>query len=146
MVLCERWRLVGPPASALRGLALNHPVVRWLKTVVLSDRGKAWLDCVRWGPGRRSRSARLGRSGWASSLRRRNCERWHQNRGSFTYPRDELGGCPCSWPGGVRRRGGVSPVCGSCAEREKASVDMASGVVDPKGRVRERANGGNRRH
>jgi hypothetical protein len=24
-VLCERWRLVGPPASALRGLALNRP-------------------------------------------------------------------------------------------------------------------------
>jgi hypothetical protein len=71
VVLCERWWLVGPPASALRGRALNHPVVRWLKTVVLSDREKAWLDCVRWGPGRRSRSARPGRSGWVSSLSRR---------------------------------------------------------------------------
>jgi len=30
-------------------------------------------------------------------------------------------------------------VCGSCMEREKASVDMASGVVGPKGRWRERA-------
>ncbi len=30
-VLCERWRLVGPPASAFRGRASNHPVLRWLK-------------------------------------------------------------------------------------------------------------------
>ena len=26
--------------SALRGLASNHPVLRWLKTVVVSDQGK----------------------------------------------------------------------------------------------------------
>ena len=30
-------------------------------------------------------------------------------------------------------------VCGSCTEREKAGVDMATGVVGPKGRERERA-------
>ncbi len=39
--------------------------------------------------------------------------------------------CPCSWPGGARRRGGVSLVCGSCTEREKANVDKATGVVGP---------------
>jgi len=33
----------------------------------------------------------------------------------------------------------VSLVCGSCTEREKASVDTASGVVGPQGRERERA-------
>ena len=27
------------------------------------------------------------------------------------------------WPGGARRRGGVILVCGSCTEREKASVE-----------------------
>jgi hypothetical protein len=59
-MLCERWGIVGPPASASRGRALNHPVLRWLKTVVVSDREKAGLDPVRWGPGRRSRIARLG--------------------------------------------------------------------------------------
>ena len=53
-------------------------------------------------------------------LRRRNGLRWHRNRGSLNCSRDEPGGCPCSWPGGVRRRGGVSLVCGSRAEREKA--------------------------
>jgi hypothetical protein len=51
----------------------------------------------------------------------------------------EPGGCPVFWPGGVRRRGGVILVCGSGTEREKASVDMASGVAGPKGRERERA-------
>jgi len=28
-------------------------VLRWLKTVVVSDTGKGALDCVRWGSGRR---------------------------------------------------------------------------------------------
>ena len=41
----------------LRGQASNHPVLRWLKTVVVSDREKARLDRVRWGPGRRARSS-----------------------------------------------------------------------------------------
>ena len=44
------------------------------------------------------------------------------------------------WPGGARRRGGVSLVCGSCTEREKASVDTVDrGPVAPDGRERERA-------
>src|SRR4051812_3066855 len=46
---------------------------------------------------------------------------------------------PEYWSGGVRRRGDVSPVCGSCTEREKASVDTATGVVGSQGRERERA-------
>ena len=45
---------------------------------------------------------------------------------------------PVYWPSGARRRGGVILVCGSCTEREKASVDTAVGVVGP-GRERERA-------
>ncbi len=32
-----------PFSVGLRGQALNHPVLRWLKTVVVSDRGKARL-------------------------------------------------------------------------------------------------------
>jgi len=43
-VLCERWRY-GPPTSAFRGRASNHPVLRWLKTVVVSDREKAHVMC-----------------------------------------------------------------------------------------------------
>ena len=53
---------------------------------------------------------------------------------------------PVYWPGGARRRGGVSLICGSCTEREKASVDTATGVAGLLGREREPANGGNRRH
>ncbi len=32
-----------PSSVGLREQALNHPVLRWLKTVVVSDREKAWL-------------------------------------------------------------------------------------------------------
>jgi hypothetical protein len=55
---------------------------------------------------------------------------------------------PVDWPGGVRREGGVSLVCGSCTEREKASVDMPAvhwALWVP--RSGEGAcRGGNRRH
>jgi len=34
-----------PSGVGLRGLAPNHPVLRWLKTVVVSDREKAYLIC-----------------------------------------------------------------------------------------------------
>jgi hypothetical protein len=43
----------------------------------------------------------------------------------------ELGGCPEFWLSGVRRRGGVILICCGCMEREKASVDKATGVVGP---------------
>jgi len=52
-----------PSGVGLRGQAPNRPVLRWLKTVVVSDREKARLDRARWGPGRRPRSARPGKSG-----------------------------------------------------------------------------------
>ena len=39
--------------------------------------------------------------------------------------RDESGGCPLFWPGGVRHVGDVSPVCCSCMERGKARLDTA---------------------
>ncbi len=53
----EAREVVWPSSAGLRGQALNHPELRWLKTVVVSVREKARLDRVRWGPGRRSRSA-----------------------------------------------------------------------------------------
>ena len=43
--------------------------------------------------------------------------------------RDESGGCPCFWPGGVRHVGDVSPVCCSCMERGKACPDTAVCLV-----------------
>src|SRR5680860_1555336 len=68
---------------------------------------------VRWGLGRRP------------LLKRRNSFRRHQNRGLVCTP----GGAwrvPVYWPGGVRCGGGVSPVCCSRAEREKACSDTAA--------------------
>ena len=35
---------VWPSGVGLRGQASNHPVLRWLKTVVVSDREKARLN------------------------------------------------------------------------------------------------------
>src|SRR5664279_1527433 len=37
-----------PFGTALRREVPNHRVLRWLKTVVVSDTGKGALDCVRW--------------------------------------------------------------------------------------------------
>ncbi len=37
-----------PSSVGLRGQALNHPVLRWLKTVVGSDREKAALLLFPW--------------------------------------------------------------------------------------------------
>ena len=68
-VLCERWRIVWPSSVGLRGRALNHPVLRWLKTLVVSDREKVQHDRIKWGPGRRARSAPLGLGGPAGCRR-----------------------------------------------------------------------------
>jgi hypothetical protein len=62
------------------------------------------------------------------------------------FSRDEPGGRPGYWPGGARREGGVSLVCGSGTEREKAGVDTATGVAGLQGRERERAEADTRRH
>jgi hypothetical protein len=46
--------------------------------------------------------------------------------GLLKQARDEPGGCPDCWPGGARRRGGASLVCGSCTERWMACPDTAA--------------------
>ncbi len=51
--------------------------------------------------------------------------RWHQNRGA-ERSRDEPGGCPDRWPGGARRIGGASLVCGVRTERRRAGPDTAA--------------------
>jgi hypothetical protein len=90
-----------------------------------------------------------GFSGWVFAVEASLAKlRWHQKRGVWLFSRDELGGCPDDWPGGARREGGVSLVCGSGTEREKASVESGRpGLrVSSTGGERERADGGNRRH
>ena len=104
-----------PSGAALHGEASNHLMLRWLKTVVVSDEEKA--RGVRWGPGRRS-------------LRKRpEIFRRHRNRGVQMVP----GGAwwvPADWPGGARRRGEVTLACWVCVEREKARLDTAALVRD----------------
>jgi hypothetical protein len=50
---------------------------------------------------------------------------------------------PAYWPGGVRRKGGVSPVCGICTEHGKANTESLPGGLG--GWERESVDGGNRR-
>ena len=66
--------------------------------------------------------------GWACAVEASKLLQMASKSGRPDLPRDESGGCPDYWPGGVWRRGGVSLVCGSCTEREKASVDTATRV------------------
>jgi hypothetical protein len=47
-----------PFEVALRGEASNHLMLRWLKTVVVSDEEKAPVRGVRWGSGRRAEAIR----------------------------------------------------------------------------------------
>src|SRR5512132_3123073 len=112
-----------PSGVVLRGRAPNRPVLRWLKTVVVSDGEKARLiasggdqEDVPEGVRRAIRRACAVEASLAKS-------RWHRKRGVWLFSRDEPGGCPDYWSGGARREGGVSLVCGSGTEREKASVE-----------------------
>jgi hypothetical protein len=138
-----------PSGVVLRGVASNHRMLRWLKTVVVSDPEKARL--MRQVGTRKTfqKHPVRGSSGWVcvgeASLAKL---RWHQKRGVWLFSRDELGGCPDYWPGGARREGGVSLVCGSGMEREKASVESGRpGLrVSSMDGERERVDGGNRRH
>ena len=122
-----------PSGVVLRGRAPNRPVLRWLKTVVVSDREKARLTrqvgtrkTFQKAPGR-------GVPGWACAVEASLAQlRWHQKRGVWLFSCDEPGGRPDDWPGGARREGGVSLVCGSCTEREKASVESVVRVAGPK--------------
>jgi len=138
-----------PSGVVLRGMASNHRMLRWLKTVVVSDPEKARLTrqvgtrkTFQKAPGPRN-------LGWVCAVEASLAKlRWHQKRGVWLFSRDEPGGCPDYWPGGARREGGVSLVCGSGTEREKASVESGRpGLrVSSTGGERERADGGNRRH
>ena len=134
-----------PSSVVLGGKALNHPVLRWLKTVVVSDRGEGAVDASGGDQEDVPESARF--SGWVCAVEASlGKSRWHRKRGVWLFSRDGPGGRPDYWPGGARRVGGVSLVCGSGTEREKAGVDTATGVAGLQGRGRERAEADTRRH
>ena len=99
-------------------------MLRWLKTVVVSDVEKAH-GMRQVGIGKTVRSPRFRGSLWTC----RYSIRWHQNRGVVGQPGMSLAGVRFSWPGGVRHVGDVSPVCGFCMERGKACPDTAVRLV-----------------
>jgi hypothetical protein len=72
-----------PFGVALRGEASNHLMLRWLKTVVVSDEEKAhWMRQV--GTGKASESEPLTKC--------RNQIRWHRNWGAWGCSRTSLAG------------------------------------------------------
>src|SRR6476659_9002780 len=95
-------------------------MLRWLKTVVVSDVEKAH-EMRQVGIGKTVRSPRF--SGIAADVSLLN--QVASKPGCSRSARDESGGCPCFWPGGVRHVGDVSPVCCFCTARGKACPDTA---------------------
>jgi hypothetical protein len=84
-----------PSSVALRGETLNHPMLRRLKTVVVSDGEKAHEMC-QVGTRKTCQSVLLGLCAWrgvvveASKIVRR-----HRNWGYRLALGTEPGGCPC---------------------------------------------------
>ena len=57
-----------PSSVVLRGKALNHPVLRWLKTVVVSDRGEGALDASGGDQKTFQKASGPGVPGWACAV------------------------------------------------------------------------------
>ena len=111
-----------PSGVALRGEAPNHPVLRWLKTVVVNDRGEGALDASGGDQEDVPEAFIRAEPGGASSMKHRKSNRRHRNRG-LGWPWEEAWRVPAYWPGGARCVDDVSLVCCSCTEREKAGRD-----------------------
>lgn len=105
---------VWPFDVALRGVASNHRMLRWLKTVVVSDAEKA------------SRRRQVGTRKMSKPEPLLTCRykgKRHPNRGHVSGRGSRAWRVPDYWPGGVRHGGGMSLVCGSGRERGKACAD-----------------------
>jgi hypothetical protein len=115
---------------------------------VVSGRGEGVFDASGGGQEGVPESIQLEFSGWVCVVEVSFARlRWHRMRGVWLFSRDGLGGRLDDWLGGAWCGGGVSLVCGSGTERERASVESGCpGLrVGSTGGERERANGGNRR-
>jgi len=95
--------VVRPSSVGLRGQALNHPQVHWLKTVVLSVVGEVvarprqvWVGEM--SDGRESSAVDVSK-----------CEKMMSKPGSRIYPGRSLGDTPFYCPGGIRHRGSMNP-------------------------------------
>ena len=87
-----------PFGVALRGEASNHLMLRWLKTVVVSDEEKA----------HRMRQVGIRKASESEPLMTcRNESQWRRNRGK-TWAPGQVRGEPADCPDGVRHVGGAS--------------------------------------
>lgn len=75
----------------LRGLALNRPVLHWLKTVVVSVREKVRMTCQ---VGTRKTCQSVRWEQWASLLKRRKRQDGIETEGPSNSLGTEPGGCP----------------------------------------------------
>lgn len=120
MVRCcardEGW----PFGVALQGEASNHLMLRWLKTVVVSDEEKAHV----------MRQVGIGKASGSEPLLKRRNNLDGIKTGESMSSRDEPGGCLLIGQVVSGVIGGASPVCGSGMERGKADADTtAAGVL-----------------
>jgi hypothetical protein len=77
------------------GEGAKPPVLRWLKTVVVSDRGEGALDASGGDQEDVPESVWPGVPGWACAVEASLAKsRWHRKRGVWLFSRDEPGGCP----------------------------------------------------
>jgi hypothetical protein len=105
-----------PFGVALRGVASNRLMLRWLKTVVVSDEEKAsWR-----------RQVGIGKASASESLLK--CRNWFEMASELGRVRGSRMSLADTrfWPGGARHVGGASPVCGFHVERGKANPDTAT--------------------
>jgi hypothetical protein len=107
---------VWPFGVARRRVASNHLMLRWLKTVVVSDEEKA---SVRRQVGIRKTNAS------ESLLTCRKDLKTTSEPGCHLNPGISLAGVPLFWPGGVRHADDVSLICGFRVELGKACSETA---------------------
>src|SRR4029453_4180535 len=110
-----------PFGVALRGEAPNHHMLRWLKTVVVSDGEKAPVGC-HVGTRKMSEPEPL--------LTCRDVQTRHRNRGHAPGCGSRTWRVPDDWPGGARHSGGMSLVCGARMEHGKARGRVGSALAD----------------
>src|SRR5215470_10523938 len=98
------------------GVALRGEMSSRLNTALAEDRGGKRLRKRR----RKSRQAGIRKASVSDPLRKRRKTGDDIKTGVCEELRDGSGGCPLYWPGGVRREGGVSLICGYYTKRGKA--------------------------
>jgi hypothetical protein len=102
------------------GVALRGETSSRLNTALAEDRCGKRLRRRRRQPSGRDQKDERERSAEEASKNRRR----HQNRG-VCKTSGRVWRVPVYWPGGVRREGGVSLICGYYTKRGKARADTA---------------------